>query len=40
VPGAHPYWDVVTVLDVVCEDPAADDGIGVALERHLEDVLG
>jgi aminoglycoside phosphotransferase (APT) family kinase protein len=40
VPGAHPYWDVVTVLDVACEDPADDGGIGEALERHLEDVLG
>ena len=42
VPGAHPYWDVVSVLDVVCDDPADgdDDGIGEALERHLEVVLG
>ena len=40
VAGGHPYWDVVTVLDVACDDPASDDGIGEALERHLEVVLG
>jgi aminoglycoside phosphotransferase (APT) family kinase protein len=40
VPGSHPYWDVVTVLDVACEDPVDDGGIGAGLERHLESVLG
>jgi hypothetical protein len=42
VPNSHPYWDVVTVLDLVCEDPREppDERMGERLELYLEGVLG
>jgi aminoglycoside phosphotransferase (APT) family kinase protein len=42
VPNSHPYWDVVTVLDLVCEDPGEPpaERMGERLELYLERVLG
>jgi aminoglycoside phosphotransferase (APT) family kinase protein len=41
VTGSHPYWDVVALLDLVCESPSEppDEAMIEPLERYLGGVL-